>query len=116
MSLHFSLGAWEVKGSGAVWISDDHHRALMERARRDGLQLLLRIGNPRADSAYASYELGALAREIEGLLAEPGLDTPLRGASALLPSPLDMRALLTQLRVAVQRAQEWQTDIVVRSD
>jgi hypothetical protein len=117
MSLYFSLAAWEVKGSGAVWISDAHHRALMEAADAAGLTLLLRMRNANADTAYASYELGGLAAEVETLRER--VDASGAGAEAeatLLPSAGDVRELLAQLGGAIRRAQEWDTDILVRSE
>jgi hypothetical protein len=117
MSLHFSLAAWEVKGAGAVWISDEHLSALMDRAKRDDLRLLQRIADPRADSAYASYELSRLAQEIDGMLAGWDDSEPSGPRSpGLRPSARGVRELLQQLQTAVRRAQEWQTEIVIRAD
>jgi hypothetical protein len=116
MSLHFSLAAWEVKGTGAVWIGDDLHQELMEHADEGGLRLLLRMRDAHADSGYAAYELDALQEEIETLLQHRAEFQPGRTAARLLPSARELGELVEQLQRAVRLAQEWQSDIAVRCD
>ena|SRR5688572_6270356 len=116
MSLHFSLSAWEVKGAGAVWISDDLHGQLMERTDAAGLRLLLRMSDPHADSGYAVYELDALGKELDALLQHREEFQPARSAALLLPSARGLGELVEQLKRAIRLAQEWQSDIIVRCD
>ena len=116
MSLHFSLSAWEVKGTDAVWISDDLHRELMGRADGGGLRLLLRMRDAHANSGYVAYELDALAEELDALLQHREEFQPPRSAAPLLPSARELGELVEQLKRAVRLAQEWQSDIIVRAD
>src|SRR5688572_2147045 len=116
MSLHFSLSAWEVKGTDAVWISDDLHRELMERADEGGLRLLLRMSDAHADSGYVAYELSALEEELDALLQHRAEFQPARSAALLLPSAGELGELVEQLQRAVRLAREWQCDIIVRCD
>lgn len=116
MSFHVSLGAWEVKGSGAVWISDAHHRALIELAEATGADLVLRLRDPRLDSAYAAYEVNALRTQLERLAALDPAAADRTALPTLLPSAHSLDELLVGLLELTRRALEWRTEIIVRAD